>query len=229
MNRVLQIIIGFVLADIGSGIIHWFEDTYFDYCIDIPIISDISKDNELHHYFPRTIIAYSYLENSKYLLILSIIFFTIIFVINKSILFKYSYLFISFFLFASFANALHKHSHMRECENPYIITLLQKTGVLCSHNHHSLHHEHVDTKYCVISEYTNYVLDTVYFWRVVEYIIFIITGIEPNRKPKYDDYHSIHNYMHENAKLECPDKPNKKDIEILKDILREYKKCKSQK
>jgi hypothetical protein len=205
---------------------HWFEDTYLDYCIDIPILSDISKDNELHHYFPRAITAYSYFENSKFSIMLSVIFIAILYFINKKILFKYPALTISFFLFATFANALHKHSHMRECENPYIITLIQKTGLLCSHNHHKLHHENIDTKYCVISEYNNYILDNIYFWRVIEYIILIITGINPNRKQKYDDYRSIHNYMHDNAKLECPDKPTMEDIEILKEMLKEYKKCK---
>ena len=53
MNFIFQIIIGFLLADFLSGFFHWFEDTYLDYCTNIPILSTVSKDNELHHYWLR--------------------------------------------------------------------------------------------------------------------------------------------------------------------------------
>jgi len=37
----LQLLLGFIFADIITGRFHWFEDTYFDYCIDISLITDI--------------------------------------------------------------------------------------------------------------------------------------------------------------------------------------------
>ena len=55
----IQIILGFILADFITGIVHWFEDTYLVYCINIPFINEISKNNELHHYFPRSMLGYS--------------------------------------------------------------------------------------------------------------------------------------------------------------------------
>ena len=54
MNIYIQIILGFILADFVAGIFHWYEDTYF--CINIPLLRNIAKNNELHHYFPRSII-----------------------------------------------------------------------------------------------------------------------------------------------------------------------------
>ena len=84
MNIILQIIIGFLIADLLAGIFHWFEDTYLDYCIDVPILSDIAKDNELHHYFPRTILSYSYLENMYVTFPLTIVFLLILYLLNKS-------------------------------------------------------------------------------------------------------------------------------------------------
>ena len=80
-------------------------------------------------------------------------------------------------------------------------------------------------KYCVVTEYNNYVLDRIYFWRILENIVYIFTGITPSRKMAYDDYCEIHNHMHQNAKLECPDKPTKEDVEELKRKLKNYKKC----
>ena len=226
MNIFLQILIGFILADLITGGFHWFEDTYLDYCIDIPIISTIAKDNELHHYFPRSIIAYSYLDHISVTLPLTIIILTIVYyIINKSI-FKLYFFIASFAFFSITANIFHRFSHMRDCENNIIIIYLQKMGILCSHSHHSLHHTIEGQKYCVISEYNNYILDKLYFWRILEYNIYIFTGIKPNRNTPYDGYSSIHNHMHLNAKLECPDTPTMEDVEELKEKLKLYKNCK---
>jgi len=225
VNIILQIIIGYILADIVSGILHWVEDTYLDYCVDIPMLSDISKDNELHHYFPRAIFAYSYLENIQVTTVITFIMFLVIFILNRALLFKYPFAFATFFLIAIFSNVFHRISHFRDCENQYLIKMLQNAGILCSHKHHQLHHESSNSRYCAISEYTNYILDNIYFWRFLEWLVLVTTGIKPSRKSKYDDYRSIQNYMHENAKMECPDIPTMKDVEMLKEILREYKQC----
>ena len=225
MHFLLQIIIGFLLADFLSGFFHWFEDTYLNYCTNIPVLSTVSKDNELHHYFPRSIIAYSYLEHIQVTLFLTIIIIGIIFICDKKFVFRYKYLFISLACFSTIANIIHRYAHMRQCENFAAITLLQKTGILCSHEHHSIHHEKSDEKYCVISECNNAILDRLYFWRALESIVYLITGIAPDRKMKYDDYYEIHNYMHENAKLVCPDIPTKPQVDELIRKLQEYKNC----
>jgi hypothetical protein len=223
MNIILQIIIGFFLADVITGIFHWFEDSYLDYCIDIPILSGIAKDNEMHHYFPRSIISYSYWENINVTFPLTVSILFILYLLNKS-LFKHVYLIASFAFFSIISNLLHRFSHMRECENNQVINFLQSTGILCPHKHHSIHHIKDAEKYCIITVYCNYILDSIYFWRALEYTIFLFTGIQPSRKP-YNDYYIIQNHMHENAKLKCPDKPTKKDIDELKYILKHYKNC----
>jgi len=222
---IVQIIFGFLLADIITGGFHWFEDTYLDYCTNIPFLKQIAKDNELHHYFPRSILGYSYLENITLTLPSIIIFLLIIYVFNKNILKQYPYFFITFSLFFLTSNIIHKFSHMRDCEKSELFKYINKTGLLCSHKHHETHHIDATEKYCVISEYNNYILDSIGFWRGLEYIIYITTGVAPNRKQPYQDYEEIFNYLHENAKLECPDVPTKKDIEILEANLRAYKKC----
>lgn len=213
-----------MLADIISGIFHWFEDTYLDYCINIPFLSSISKYNELHHYFPRSIIAHSYYENISESLQLTICVLFVAYLLNKSI-FKNIYFIMTFAIFCSISNLLHRFSHMRECENNWFINFMQNTGIFTSHSHHSLHHTTSTEKYCVISEYNNYILDSIYFWRALEYVIFLFTNIKPNRKQPYNNYHPIHNRMHENAKLECPIKPNKNDVDELIYNLKVYKNC----
>lgn len=124
-----QIILGFFIADFVSGLFHWFEDTYLDYCLNIPFIGDISKHNELHHYFPRSMLVYSTLETVSTTLpfIIVIIFCFVIYYkfFNKKIA-NYFYILFSFFFFISISNLIHKYSHMRDCERNDIITIIQK-------------------------------------------------------------------------------------------------------
>jgi len=223
MNIVLQIIIGYLLADIITGGFHWFEDTYMDYCISTPFLSMIAKDNELHHYFPRSIIAFSLVDNMYASSVLTVIVFGLLYCCIKKSLFQYKYIFITLAFFSIIVNVLHRLSHMRDCENHWLILFLQSTGILCSHTHHSMHHKNVSEKYCVISAYNNYLLDHIYFWRGLEQLIYLFFHIKPSRKPSYEDYSEIHNYMHKNAKYECPDTPTREDITILKQLLHKWK------
>jgi hypothetical protein len=223
MNIIIQIIVGIIIADILTGLFHWFEDTYLYYDIGIPIISEIAKDNEMHHYFPRNLLAESYLENCWFSLPGTIFIIFLMYLCNKSIFIDYPYFIASFAFFGSLSNIFHRFTHMRNCEKHPILIALQKTGLMCSHEHHSIHHTtEPDGKYCAVTNYTNYFLDSINFWRMLEHGIYLITGIQPSRKKGYDDYSEIQNHIHANAKLECPDKPTKQDIEVLKEKLKEY-------
>jgi hypothetical protein len=223
---ILQIILGFLFADLITGAFHWFEDCYLDYCIDLPIIGEIAKDNELHHYFPRSMLAYSYTDNIKTTLPAIIIFLIILYLTNKTVLFEYQYFFITFSFFCIFSNVIHRFSHMRKCEKNSLLKILHKTGILCSSEQHKEHHHLSNEKYCVITEFNNYYLDKINFWRGLEHGIYLFTGVKPNRKGKYSDYEKIHNHMHENGKLECPINPTMKDVEELKNKLQSFKECK---
>ena len=223
MNPLFQIILGYILADFIVGIIHWFEDTYLDYDINIPFFDEIAKANELHHYFPRTIVGKSYFENIKTNLLLIFVIFVIFVIFFSKSLLSYPFFYASFFLFGLFSNIIHKWSHMRECELPGLIIFLQNTGFFCGHQMHRMHHsENNSLNYCVISSYFNFILDNIGFWRFLENSIYFITGIQPNRKGKFDDYKEIHTYIHENAKMECPDVPTQDEINTLMQTLDEY-------
>jgi hypothetical protein len=225
-NIIIQIVIGYFLADLLTGMVHWFEDSYLEYCIDLPIIGDIAKDNELHHYFPRSIIAYSYFEHMMIAIPMTLIVVGLLYFINRNMFKSYLVCVVSFAFFSSTANIVHRFSHLRDCETNIILKVLQKTGLFCSNDHHSIHHSSIlNEKYCVISAYTNYILDRVYFWRFLEYLIYAFTKIEPIRKPPYGSYHEIQNHMHENAQMSCPDKPTRQDIDELILNLKKYKNC----
>lgn len=225
LKIIFQVILGLLIGDIVAGAAHWFEDTYFDYCTTIPVISDIARENELHHYFPRTILEGSYFDNIKLCAsLICVLFFILFFFIPKTMIGN-PFLFIPIFIAACLANLFHRFSHERECETPPFIYKLQKMGVLVSHEHHREHHANeVDGKYCPIFPITNYILDTIYFWRFIEFIIAIF-GMKPSRKPSYNHYAPIQNHMHEDAKKKCPKRPQQKDIDELYDNLDDFMKC----
>jgi len=226
MSIIIQICIGLIAADILSGFFHWIEDNYLDdYCSNIPFVSSIIKDNELHHYYPRGVLAYHYVEHLTLTLPTTLLIIAIFFYHYPKIVYNYPYFFIVFGFFSSTAAVIHRISHMRDCELSYPIKLLQKTGILSSHDHHKVHHEISDTRYCSVTALTNYVLDYIQFWKFPEAIIFFLTGIAPKRRPVYNDYSEIHNTLHVKSQELCPDKPTLDDIEHLFKTLDTYKKC----
>ena len=225
MDIKLQIILGYILADLLTAFSHWIEDTYIDYNSKIPFVKELAKDNELHHYFPRSIVGRSYFENIKAPLIIIIPIILFIYFYNSKILFDHPYFYSSLFLFSIIANIIHRWCHMRECELPKIPILLQNIGIFGSHSVHRSHHVEDSSKnYGIMFYYTNIILDKINFWRILENLIYILTGIKPNRRGKFDDYKKIHTHLHKNTKSECPKVPTKDDIDMLINILDKHMK-----
>ena len=216
---------GFFLADFLSGLFHWFEDTYLDYCIDNSILKETSQANEMHHYFPRALLKESYLTNIELTTKLSILLFIFIYLCNNEIIFNYKYLFIILFIFSSIAPLIHRITHMRSCEKSKYILFLQNIGIISSNEHHGKHHIKGDINYCINTPYLNLILDSIYFWRILESIIYGISGLKPIRKGQYNYYKPIHMKYHEQSNQECPPVINNNDYDILKNKLDQFKKC----
>jgi plasmanylethanolamine desaturase len=219
MNVVVQILIGYFLADFIGGILHWFEDTYLPYNTTIPILSYIAKDNEAHHYFTRAITAYSIIESMILTLPIAIIIISCVYSMNPKIFMKYIYLWVTFFFFGGMSNNIHKLSHMRDCEKSAFIIQLQRLGVLCSSDEHREHHVTGRNKYCVNTNYLNWVLDNIGFWRGIEYGIEYFLNVKPHFT-KYDDFTDVHLRFHMMNDFECPVKPSKADVAVMKEFLK---------
>ena len=225
---IIQIFIGLIAADILSGFFHWIEDNYLDdYCSKIPFVSSIIKDNELHHYYPRGVLAYHYIEHLTLTLPTTLLILFFVYYYYPNVFYRYLYFFIVFGFFSSTAAIVHRISHMRDCELSFPIKFLQKIGLLSSHQHHKVHHEISDSRYCSVTSLTNHLLDYIHFWRFPEAIVYFLTGISPKRRPTYSDYSEIQNELHIKAQIPCPDKPTLEDIDSLFKNLDKYKKCDS--
>lgn len=225
----LKILIAILLAEFITGFFHWFEDSYLPYCTKLPIFRDIAKDNVLHHYFPRAMLAYSNLEHCHYSLPATILI-ALLLLIKFPVFLKTNLVFILvLFVFVNMANIIHSWAHMRKCElNPFIV-FLQERGLLQSHEYHRVHHRTGNTRFCVMTPLLNPILDSVGFWSGIETVIRFATGVESSHVT-YDDFKALHTDIHKKANSVCPRKPNMKDVHQLTKVLSVCEsKCTSQK
>lgn len=188
----IQILIGLFLADLSSGAVHWFEDTYLDKKTNIYILAWIAKDNEIHHINPRKMVFTPWYILIRVTFIISIITVSMIYIMNP-IAFKANiYLYITWAAMGTFANIIHKWSHMYKFELHYVLQQLQKYKIICDHSHHSYHHFIDSTKrYAVIFPVTNIILDNIKIFRLLESILYLLFNIQPRPKPIYKNYHGL--------------------------------------
>jgi hypothetical protein len=229
MNVFLQIVIGIFIADFLIALFHWIDDSYLDYCISVPIISQIAKYNNMHHYFPRDILAYSYLEHLLVAGPLVCLVVGIPFILAPRMVIKYKYVAFTVLVVAGAGNIFHRWSHLRECELNAIGRSIYKTKLFVDHNHHVVHHAEDATKrYGMLFTFTNNFYDGIHMWRAFEYIIFALLGIKPNHKKPHlvfveDVGKSSMHYKTEGS--ECPVVASKSDLDTMYTNLDMYFAC----
>jgi ubiquitin-conjugating enzyme E2 variant len=228
MKWFVQIILGYLLADFLGGVFHWFEDTYLPYCTKVPFLSGIAKSNEMHHYYPRLIVNRKWYQNIYETFLITLTFFVIFcFTLSYKIWKNYWIFIFTLLIISTFLNILHKFAHMRDCETHAIVKAFQFFGLIQKHEYHAVHHEGADQRYCVLSVYLNPILDTIHFWRGVEHIILLVTGVPVKRKAKYSDYNPIYTKVHIESRKECPRLVTYKEKKELEDKLKKYNRCSS--
>lgn len=229
MSIFLQIIASIIISDVLIAFFHWIEDTYFDYCMNIPILRGIAKRNEMHHYFPRDIMYTSFLKSIMVPTTISLlIVLSVAVVCSPRFVIKYAYFFATLVLIGTFSGYMHALCHARNCERPPWYALLSEMGILVGHDHHKQHHDIPTCKYGVLFPMTNYLLDGIGFWRFLEKIVLVVTGIRPNSKIPYNELaHAIgYTRMHELTKRsDCPRVVDENELKELTRMLEAHYAC----
>ena len=175
--------LAWILADVVSGLVHWFADTYG--AEDTPLFGPwLIKPFRQHHLYARDIcthnlvltignsctVAAPFQAGLLYLLIsdedVSVTKAALAFVFNL-------------FAMAMVAtNVLHKWAHAEKTN--WLIARLQRSRVFLSPAHHNLHHtKPFDSNYCITNGWLNPLLERIRFFRNVEATLSAI-GIKPN-------------------------------------------------
>jgi len=167
-----------VVADFTSGFVHWAGDTWGT--IETPYIGkSLILFFREHHVDPVHMTHRSFfVTNSKPFAIIILfqvhLFFTPILSLR---IYWYLWFWIFLTVNAGLSNQLHSYAHQPRCNK--LIQFLQNWGIIISPRRHKVHHDNLDLGYCISNGWLNPVLDSIGFWRKLEYIISAITGLQP--------------------------------------------------
>jgi len=168
-----------ILADFGSGVLHWSVDNYGNG--RTPIMGGIIAAFQGHHSAPWTITYREFCNNvSKLCLpfgVWTIAAMQFIFHLGP----EARYFWTTFLVFEILSQEFHKWSHQLPSESPAWVNELQKLGLTIDRKPHSLHHKApYEGNYCIISGVCNPYLDQSGFFRRLEHLVYRLNGVESN-------------------------------------------------
>ena len=164
------VLFGIILGDLFSGLFHWWEDRYGQ--TYWPILGKyVIEPNIGHHKNPSSIASESYLSNCGPAMLLTLPFMILSWYYGL-------YAILIGFIVLSQANQVHCWSHKKA--NSFI-RLFQHFGLFLSPRHHAVHHKRpYKQRYCVVTNYLNPILHAIYFWNILEWIVWATIGVKPN-------------------------------------------------
>jgi hypothetical protein len=177
----LGALVGFLLADFVSGLVHWLADRYFDPRTPILGPALIAPFRE-HHEDALAMTRHDFFEVSgnNALVTLPLALGLIVFFptpetgtpisAHPVALSALAAGVLSFGFFVITTNQFHCWAHARR--RPALVTRLQRAGLVLSPERHRAHHRKAhDCGYCVTSGWMNPVLDGIGFFKALERLI----------------------------------------------------------
>ncbi len=167
------VLLGYLAADLCSGTVHWFCDTFFEE--DTPVIGRrVIWPFRDHHRDPLAIVRYRLLEQdgTSYVAVMAPLALAVFsggpgtsgslgFVLHAAVC--------AFAVGTAGTNLFHKWAHMPD--PPAAIAWLQKRRLILSPERHALHHRTHDRSYCVTSGWLNPLLDRSRLFAAVERVV----------------------------------------------------------
>jgi len=177
LQAFLLTLASWVLADFGSGVLHWSVDNYGNG--RTPIMGGIIAAFQGHHSAPWTIAQRGFCNNVYKLCIpFGPLPMAIISVVAGPFT---TFFFTLFCVFEIMSQEFHKWSHQLKSEVPGWVNWLQRMGLTIARKPHAQHHlAPFEGNYCIISGICNKLLDQSGFFRRLEHWIYQWNGVESN-------------------------------------------------
>ncbi len=171
---------GYLAADVFSGLVHWFFDTWLS--ATTPILGSMFvRPFREHHVDELAITRHDFVETngSNCLGSLPLLLMALALDPASGGLAEGAVVFIVVLCLGIFAtNQFHSWAHLTE--PPAWIRLVQRSGLALRPEHHAVHHRapHVG-HYCITTGWMNAPLDGIGFFRGLERAITAATGVPP--------------------------------------------------
>jgi hypothetical protein len=174
--------IGYLLADVAAGTMHWFCDSFFEE--DTPFIGPLfMRPFREHHRDPLSITRHGFLELNGNSCLVVAPFCALLLAIDAQAdgwrLAAFALGF-SFFGAAACTNQLHRWAH--DANPAPVARLLQRVHLILPPDHHQVHHTPPFIgHYCVTNGWMNSALERVRFWSAAEWVALRL-GIPKSRE-----------------------------------------------
>lgn len=178
-NYIWILPLAWVLADIISGLVHWFADTYGK--IEWPLIGKTFIRSFLeHHIDPLSITRHDWIETNGANFFIGIPLLILMFFLSEYIPHLLIILLAITNILTALTNQFHKWAHQ---PNPHpMVKKLQKTGLILNKDVHAKHHtKPYDTNYNITNGHTNVVFEKLSLYRLLEKVLFTLFKMSPHR------------------------------------------------
>src|SRR5690606_90435 len=171
--------VGYVLADLVSGLVHWGFDTWGSR--DLPVLGPtFIVPFRVHHDDPLDIPRHGFAATNGHNCFVSL--FALVPALTLPAHWMITPLLQAFLLALSLGvlatNQFHKWAHQAE-PHP-VVARLQDWGVVLGRAHHQVHHTWpYERHYCITTGWLNRPLDAIGFFRRLEWAVEKVTGVAP--------------------------------------------------
>lgn len=176
LEPVLAGLVGYLLADLGSGVYHWGIDNYGD--ASTPVFGSQIEAFQGHHRWPWTITRRQFANNLHALA--RAVTFTVLpldIAFNDPVVHGFVGVCSGCIMFSQ---QFHAWAHSTKSRLPPLVVALQETGLLVSRSQHATHHRApYNNNYCIVSGVWNEFLDENKVFEALEMILFFQLGVRP--------------------------------------------------
>jgi len=176
------LVFSILFADFVGGVVHWACDTWGT--PSTKFWGVFIRSFREHHLDPQAMTKHDFVEVSADSCIVPIPFVIAASLWRIENVFQLEWLILNITFWTTFfvmmTNQIHKWAHMNNNKRPFIVQMLQKTGVILSPEMHCKHHRPpFDVHYCIFNGWMNPILASFNFWKHVENVITRYTGYYP--------------------------------------------------
>ncbi len=165
-SALLCVFAGLCLADVISGVVHWSADSYGH--ARMPIFGGFVRTFREHHGDQLDITRHDAIEtNGDVFIFSSPVHFGLLLWVHSPFVLAFVF---GVFLGSYCNSQIHKWAHI--AEPPTWVRALQRSRLVLSPEHHTLHHHGShESHYCITFGWMNPILDAVRFFRVAEFVL----------------------------------------------------------